>query len=382
MHFGLTEEQEFFRTAVSDTVERMIMPHVEKIDETDEFPMELWKEFSALGYLGLRYPEELGGMAADPVTSMIFYEEISRASVGFAQAVIQNVLMGTHFLYRFGSPEIKERCFMPAIRGEKITTICFTEDQSGSDVANTRTLAKKVEGGWVLNGTKNWITNGPIADFATVLATTDPALGMKGLNFFLVEKGTEGFSPGQIIHKLGARGPVTGELVFENVFVPDENLLGAEVGRGVDYLGEILDEVRCMTGAMALGIARAAFDDGLEYARKREAFGKPIGEYQLIRAKFADMATEMEASRLMVYQTAWMLGEGLPTRKIAAMTKMFATETCLKVVDEVTRIYGANGFAQEYGPQRYFRDARFLLYGGGTHEILRNFIGREIVVGR
>lgn len=382
MYFGLTEEQEFFRTAVSDTVERIIMPHVEKIDETDEFPMELWKEFSALGYLGLRYPEEFGGIAADPVTSMIFYEEISRGSVGFAQAVIMNTLMGTHFLYRFGSPEIKERCLIPAIRGEKITTMCFTEDQSGSDIANTRTVAKKVAGGWVLNGTKNWITNGPIADFATVLATTDLSLGMKGLNFFLVEKGMKGFSPGQTIHKLGARGPVTGELVFEDVFVPDENLLGAEVGRGADYLGEILDEVRCMTGAMALGIARAAFDDALEYARKREAFGKPIGEYQLIRAKFADMATEMEASRLMVYQTAWMLGEGLPTRKIAAMSKMFATETCLKVVDEVTRIFGANGFAQEYGPQRYFRDARFLLYGGGTHEILRNFIGRELVAGR
>jgi alkylation response protein AidB-like acyl-CoA dehydrogenase len=205
---------------------------------------------------------------------------------------------------------------------------------------------------------------------------------MKGLNFFLVEKGTEGFSSGQTLHKLGARGPVTGELVLENVFVPDENLLGAEEGMGVNYLGEILDEVRCMTGAMALGIARVAFDDGLEYARKREAFGKPIGDYQLIRAKFADMATEMEASRLMVYQAAWRIGEGLPTRKHAAMAKMFATETCLKVVDEVTRIYGANGFAQEYGPQRYFRDARFLLYGGGTHEILRNFIGREIVVGR
>jgi alkylation response protein AidB-like acyl-CoA dehydrogenase len=382
MHFGLTEEQEFFRTAVFDTVERMIMPHVEKIDETDEFPTELWKEFSALGYLGLRYPEELGGIAADPVTSMIFYEEIARGSVGFAQAVIMNALMGTHFLYRFGSPEIKERCFIPAIRGEKIATMCFTEDQSGSDIANTRTLAKKVEGGWVLNGTKNWITNGPIADFATVLATTDPELGMKGLNFFLVEKGTKGFSPGQTIHKIGARGPVTGELVFEDVFVPDENLLGEEAGRGAVYLGEILDEVRCMTGAMALGIARAAFADALEYARKREAFGKPIGENQLIRAKFADMAAEMEASRLMVYQTAWMLGKGLPTRKQAAMTKLFATETCLKVVDEVTRIYGANGFAQEYGPQRYFRDARFLLYGGGTHEILRNFIGREIIVGR
>ncbi len=382
MHFGLTEEQEFFRTAVADTVDRMIMPHVETIDETDEFPMELWKEFTSLGYLGLRYPEEFGGMDADPVTCMIFYEELSRGSVGFAQAVVMNILMGTYFLYRFGSPAIKERCFLPALRGEKIATMCFTEDQSGSDLAATATTARKIDGGWILNGTKNWITNGPIADFATVVATTDPALGLKGLNFFLVEKGAEGFRHGQILHKVGARGPVTGELVLEDVFIPEENLLGEALGKGAVYLGEILDEVRCMTGAMALGIARTAFADGLEYARKREAFGKPIGTYQLIRAKFADMATEMEASRLMVYQAAWRMGEGLPTRKVAAMAKMFATETCLKVVDEVTRIYGANGFAQEYGPQRYFRDARFLLYGGGTHEILKNFLGREIVSGR
>ncbi len=382
MDFRLTEEQQFFRQAVADTVDRMIMPHVEKIDESDEFPWDLWREFTALGYLGLRYPEDVGGMNADPVTCMIFYEEITRASVGFAQAVIMNMLMGTHFLHRFGSPAIRERCLLPALRGEKIATICFTEDQSGSDLAATRTLARKVDGGWVLNGTKNWITNGPIADFATVLATTDPAKGMKGLNFFLVEKGTPGFSSGQILHKLGARGPVTGELVLEDVFVPDENLLGEEEGKGVVYLGEILDEVRCMTGAMALGIARTAFADGLEYARKRQAFGRPIGEFQLIRAKLAEMATEMEASRLMVYYAAWMIGEGLTPRKEAAMAKMFATETCLKVVDEVTRIYGGNGFAMEYGPQRYFRDARFLLYGGGTHEVLKNFIGREIVKGR
>jgi len=287
--------------------------------------------------------------------------------------------MGTHFLYRFGSPAIRERCLLPAIRGEKIATMCFTEDQSGSDLAATRTLAKKADGGWVLTGTKNWITNGPTADFATVMATTDPAKGMKGLNFFLVEKDTPGFRPGQLLHKLGARGPACGELVLEDVFVPDEHLLGEEEGKGVVYLGEILNEVRCMTGAMALGMARTAFADGLEYARKRQAFGKAIGEYQLIRAKLAEMATDMEAARLMVYWVAWMIGEGMNPRKEAAMAKMFATETCLKVVDEVTRIYGANGFASEYGPQRYFRDARFLLYGGGTHEIIKDFVGREIV---
>ncbi|GAB4246990.1 MAG: acyl-CoA dehydrogenase [Thermoleophilia bacterium] len=381
MDFRLTEEQEFFRATVADTVDRMIMPHVERIDETDEFPRELWREFTALGYLGLRYPEELGGMGADTVTALIFYEEISRGSIGFAQSVIMNMLMGTHLVYRFGSEAAKERCLLPALRGEKIATICFTEDQSGSDLAGTRTLARKVEGGWVLNGTKNWITNGPLADFATVLATTDPAKGMKGLNFFLVEKGTPGFSAGQVLHKLGCRGTVTGELVFEDVFVPDENLLGEEEGKGVLYLGEVLNEIRCMTGAMALGLARTAFADGLEYARKRVAFGRPIGEYQLIRAKFAEMATDMEAARLLLYYAAWMIDQGLQPRKEAAMAKMFAVEACLKVVDEVTRIYGANGFAQEYGPQRYFRDARFLLYGGGTHEILKNFLGKEIIGG-
>jgi len=379
MDFRLTEEQEFFRSAVADTVDRLILPHVERIDQTDEIPPELWKEFTGLGYLGLRYPEELGGMNADPVTCMLFYEELSRGSVGFAQAVIMNMLMGTHFLYRFGSPALKERCLLPAIRGEKIATMCFTEDQSGSDLAATRTLAKKVDGGWVLTGTKNWITNGPNADFATVLATTDPSKGMKALNFFLVEKGTPGFQPGQLLHKLGARGPACGELVLEDVFVPDENLLGEEVGKGVAYLGEILNEVRCMTGAMALGMARTAFADGLEYARKRQAFGKAIGEYQLIRAKIADMATDMEAARLMIYWVAWMIGEGMNPRREAAMAKMCAVEMCLKVVDEVTRIYGANGFASEYGPQRYFRDARFLLYGGGTHEIIKDFVGREII---
>ena len=379
MDFALTEEQEFFKKMISDTVDRLVFPKAAEIDEKDEFPWELWREFSKLGYLGLRYPEEIGGMNADPVTAMIFYEEIARGSVGFAQSVIMNILMGTYFIYRFGSEEMKKRCLYPAMRGEKIGTMCFTEDQSGSDLAATRTTAVKEGNEWVINGTKMWITNGPIADMATVLATTDPSLGNKGLNFFLVEKGTPGFSAGQILDKLGCRGTITGELVLDNVRVPEENLLGAEVNKGVEYLGDILDEVRTMTGAMALGIARAAMAEGLEYARKRVAFGKTIGTYQLIRAKFADMATEMEASRLMVYYAAWRIKEKLPCRKEAGMAKMFATETCLKVVDEVTRIWGANAFAHEYNPQRHFRDARFLLYGGGTHEILRDLLGRMVI---
>ena len=379
MDFALTEEQEFFRKTMVDTIDRMVVPKAVEIDEKDEFPWDLWREFSKLGYLGLRYPEEIGGMDADPVTAMLFYEEIARGSVGFAQSVIMNILMGTYFVYRFGSDEIKKRCLYPAIRGEKVATMCFTEDQSGSDLAATRTTATKDGDHWVLNGTKMWITNGPVADMLTILATTDPSLGVKGLNFFLVEKGYPGFASGQVLDKLGCRGTITGEIVLDNVRVPAENLLGEEINKGADYLGEILDEVRTMTGAMALGIARAAYAEGLEYARKRIAFGNPIGSYQLIRAKFADMATEMEAARLMVYYAAWRMKEKLPCRKEAGMAKMFATETCLKVVDEVTRIWGANAFAREYNPQRHFRDARFLLYGGGTHEILKDFLGRLLI---
>jgi alkylation response protein AidB-like acyl-CoA dehydrogenase len=379
MDFALTEEQEFFKKTIAETVDRMIVPKAREIDETDEFPVELWRDFGKLGYLGLRYPEEIGGMNADPITAMIFYEEVTRGSVGFAQGIIQNILMGTYFIYKFGSEEIKKRCLYPAMRGEKVSTVCFTEDQSGSDLAATRTTATKDGNEWVINGTKMWITNGAVADFVTVLATTDSSLGAKGLNFFLVEKGTPGFSAGQVLHKLGCHGTVTGELVFDEVRIPEENLLGGEINKGVAYLNEILDEVRIMTGAMAMGIAQAAFDEGLKYARKRVAFGKTIGQYQLIRAKFAEMATEMHASRLMIYYAAWKVGQKMPCRQEAGMAKMFATETCLKVVDEVTRIWGANAFAQEYNPQRFFRDARFLLYGGGTHEILKDLLGRLII---
>ncbi|RLB07123.1 MAG: acyl-CoA dehydrogenase [Deltaproteobacteria bacterium] len=379
MDFRFSEEQEFFRKTIAEIVDKMIVPKAAEIDEKDEFPWELWKEFSKLGYLGLRYPEEYGGMNADKVTTMIFYEEITRGSVGFAQSVIMNMLMGTYFIHRFGTEEMKKRCLIPAIRGEKIATICFTEDQSGSDLAATRTTAVRDGDGWVINGTKMWITNGPICDFCTVLASTDPSKGLKGLNFFLVEKGTPGFSTGQVLNKLGCRGTLTGELIFDNVRVPAENFLGDELGKGVVYVGDILDEVRIMTAAMALGIARAAYDEALEFARKRVAFGNPIGRYQLIRAKFAEMTAEMQAARLLMYHAAWMLDQGIPCRKEAAMAKLYATEVCQKVVDEATRIYGANGFAYEYAPQRHFRDARFVLYGGGTQEVLKDFIGRLII---
>ncbi len=375
MDFQFTEEQDFFRSTVRDTVDRLIRPRAQEIDEAGEFPAELWREFAALGYLGLRHSEEYGGMDADVMTSMIFYEELARGSCGFAMSVTMQILMGTYFVGRFGSEELKQRVLVPAIKGEKIGTICFTEDQSGSDLGGTRTTAVPKDGGWLLNGRKMWITNGPICDFCTVLANTDPSKGMEGLSYFLVEKGTDGFSAGQSIKKLGSRGSVTGELIFENVWVSEENLLGEGAGNGVRLSTAILNEVRIMTALNACAIADEAMSDARKYALDRVAFGKPIAKYQLIRSKFADHWAWYEAARLLAYKAAWMIQEGVPCQFECMLAKMFATEMCQKAVDEATRIYGGNSFAMEYPPQRFYRDARFLLFGGGCHEVLQNALG-------
>ncbi len=375
MDFRFGEEHEFFRSAIRDAVDRLIRPKTQEIDESNEFPAELWKEFAQLGYLGLRHPEKYGGMDADVMMSMIFYEELARGSCGFAMSVTMQILMGTYFVERFGSEEIKQRVLVPAIKGEKIGTICFTEDQSGSDLGGTKTTATATDGGWVLNGRKQWITNGPICDFCTVLAQTDPQKGMDGLSFFLVEKGMDGFSTGQDLNKLGSRGSITGELIFDNVRLPDENLLGEGPGNGVKLATDILNEVRVMTALNACSIADEAMKDARGYALERDAFGKKIAKYQLIRSKFADHWAWCEASRLMAYKAAWMIQEGMSCQFECMMAKMFATEMCMKSVDEASRIYGGNSFAMEYPQQRFLRDSRFLLFGGGCHEVLRNAIG-------
>jgi len=379
LDFSFAEEQEFFRQTVRDAVNRLIMPRVQELDEKEEFPWDLWKEFAALGYLGLRNKEKYGGMETDTVTQMIFYEELARGSCGFAMAVNMQVLMGTYFIARFGNEDLKQTILVPAIKGEKIGTICFTEDQSGSDLGGTRTLATKVDGGWRINGRKQWITNGPICDFATVMATIDPKLGLKGLNFYLVERKTEnrdGFVSGQRLHKLGSRCSVTGELVMDNAFIPDGNFLGEEIGKGVQYAGEILNEVRVMTGMCALAIAKNAMDDAKEFANNRIAFGNPISKYQLIREKFAKFWAWYEASRAYLYKCAWMIQNNIPCIHDCMLAKYHSTEMSMYAVEEAMRIYGGNAFCTEYPPQRYWRDAKFLLYGGGTHEVLCDYLGR------
>jgi butyryl-CoA dehydrogenase len=315
-------------------------------------------------------------MGADCVSFTILAEELARVSIGFAAIVTMQCLMGTDFIFRFGNHEQKERCLIPAIKGEKIGTIAFTEPDCGSDLGSIKTRAVKNDRGYILSGRKLWITDGDVADFVTVAATTDPGKRLGGIGFFLVEKGTPGFSTGQKIEKISARGAATMELVFDECQVPADSLMGEE-GKGAKYLNDILAEIRTMIAGLGLGLAKSAFVAGLHYSRQREAFGRPIGKFQLIEEKIAEMEVRIKAAEMLTYHAAWLKDKGKITGKDAAMAKFYATETACFVVDEVSRIHGAYGLAQEYPAQRYFRDGRFLLFGGGTSEILKTIIAKD-----
>jgi alkylation response protein AidB-like acyl-CoA dehydrogenase len=376
MDFSFTDEQKFFKDQVSRAMEELVAPRAEAIDREDVFPRKLFEELGKLGYYGIRYPAEVGGMGADCVTFTIFAEELAKASISFAATVTMQCLMGTNFIHRFGTDEQKRRLLIPAIRGEKIGVIAFTEPDCGSDLGAIRTRAVKDGDSYVLNGRKLWITNAEIADFFTVAATVNPSERINGLGFFLVEKGQPGFSLGRKIGKISARGASAGELILDECRLPKENLLGEE-GKGARYLNDILSEIRIMISGLALGLAESARTAGLKYAKEREAFGKPIGSFQLIQEKIAEMDVRIRTSWLLTYYAAWLKDRGNFPVKEAAMAKLYSTETACRVVDEVTRIHGAYGIAEEFPAQRFFRDARFLLFGGGTSEILKTTIARE-----
>jgi butyryl-CoA dehydrogenase len=377
MEILYSDEHKLFRKTTHEFVNNEIIPKAQSIDESSEFPKELFKRMGELGYFGLRYPEEYGGADADEIMFAIQCEELARGSMAVAATAMMQSLMGTNFIFKFGTDEMKERLLKPAIRGEKLGCFAITEPGAGSDLGSMQTTAVKDGDEWVLNGMKTWITNGPLGDFFTVGAMTDREKGFKGIDMFLVEKGTEGFSIGKEIHKMGVHGALSTEIAFNDCRVPAENLLGAE-GTGFENLGAILNEIRVMTGALSLGIARAALEEAYRYAGEREAFGRPIIKFQAIQFKMAAMATELEASKLMVYNTAWMLKERKKCTREAAMAKLFASEMANMVADEATRVFASYGYSKEFPVERYFRDVRFLLLGGGTSEILHSIIAREL----
>jgi len=374
----LTTEQESFRRAVAKFVDAEVVPVAEAIDARAEFPTKLFRRLGELGYLGLRYPEAYGGADADMVTYCLFAEELARGSLSVAATAGMQSLMGTYFVYKYGSEELRRRYLVPALRGDLVATFALTEPNAGSDVANIMTRAQRRGDRYVLRGTKTWVTSAPVADMLTVAAKTSDQRGMGNIALFLLDRATmRGITLGKAIEKMSVRGSVTGEIHLEDVEVPAEHLLGGETG-GVEKIGGVLSEIRVMTAAISVGLARAAYGAALAYARERVAFGKPIAEHQAIGFKLADMLTSLHAAILMTYQAAAQLDAGVVVAREAAMTKLFASETAVKITDEAARIFASYGLAMEYPVQRYFRDARFLLPGGGTSEILRVIIGRDL----
>jgi alkylation response protein AidB-like acyl-CoA dehydrogenase len=372
----LTKPEDLLRKTYARFVDEEIIPKAREMDEANEFPRWMFEKIAETGAYGIRYPRSVGGAGGTTTQFCIMVEELARGSMSVAAFTAMQCLMGTNFLFQYGTPEHHERLLMPAIRGEKVASFALTEADAATDLGGVKTIARQEGDEWVINGSKTWITNAPVADFFTVLCQTDKNLGLKGLNFFLIERDTPGLYVSKKFDKLGTRATEISELAFTDVRIPFENRLGGE-GKGVGNLMRILAVIRVMTAALSLGLARAAYDHSSQYALERTQFGKRIGSFQLVQQKIANMATDIWASHLMTYKTTEMIDNGERALKEASMAKYFASETACRATDEATRIYGAYSYSMEYDVQRFYRDSRFLLFGGGTSEILQTIISRE-----
>ena len=373
MDFILNDDQELIQKTFHDFVEKEVMPQAEAIDENKEFPMELFKKVGDLGFYGMRYPKDAGGTDLDVVSYCLAVIELAKGSLSLAAACTMQSLMATYFLYKYGDDEVKDY-FNQALQGEKIGGICMTEPNAGSDLFSIRTKAKVGDDHFLLSGQKTWVTSAPVADYLTVLAKTD---NHEKLSIFFVPTHLEGVKIGKAIEKLGVRGSVTSEVAFDEVKLPKNYLLG-EIGGGTDCLREILAEIRIMTAALAIGVATAAFEAAVEYAQTRKQFGRPIGKFQAVKLKIADMAVQLETARHYVFYAASLSDKDLPRQKESMIAKLYASECANTICDTASRILASYGYAMEYPLQRYLRDARFTLIGGGTSEILGINIGKEL----
>jgi butyryl-CoA dehydrogenase len=375
MDFELTTEQRQIRDLFARFVDTEVAPNAAAIDAAHAYPHEWMRKLAELGLFGMRYPESVGGLSMDLSTFVLALEEIARGSMSLAGCAAMQSLMGTKFLHALGGADIVERLFKPALAGRKIGAICMTEPNAGSDLDGIATLARKVDGGYVLSGSKTWVTAAPVADFFTVFAKAGDA---RKLTIFLVERDFAGLAVGRAIDKMGVWALPTSELALDNCFVPDSHRLSRAEGDGEEHLRKTLAEIRIITGAMALGVGRAALDEAVRYADQRQQFGKPINRFQAIQTKLAEMATDLEAAVQFVRYAAWRKDSGATHHKEAAMAKLFATEAAARICDQAALVLASYGYAMEYPVQRYLRDVRFTLIGGGTSEILKLIIAKEI----
>jgi alkylation response protein AidB-like acyl-CoA dehydrogenase len=377
MDLDLTDAQRLVVDTVRAFARKDVAPRAAAIDRTDEFPRDLYHRLADLGLLGLTLPAEYGGAGADTLTWTLCQEELAQASASVAHAQLLAVILG-ELIGEHGT-EAQRRRWLPAMaRGEAICVIAQTEPGGGSDVAGLQTTARPTADGWVLNGTKRFITAAMVCDVAVVVATTDRSLGREGIAMFLVEAGTPGFRPGSKDHVMGLHGVGTGELVFDDCHVPRAALLGSERG-GFKRAMESLNTGRVGIAAQALGVAQAALDAALAYAQTREAFGRPIAELQAIQFLLADMSTAVEAVRLLVRRAALLRDRGRPVARAAAEAKLMAAETAVRVTSDALQIHGAAGYATDFPLERLYRDARVYPIFEGTSQIQRLVIARQLL---
>jgi len=378
MHFELSEEQLMIQQAARDFAQQELKPGVIERDEHQKFPAEQVKKLGELGFLGMMVNEKYNGSGLDAISYVLVMEELSKIDASASVVVSVNNSLVCYGLEAYGTEEQKEKYLKPLASGEKIGAFCLSEPEAGSDATSQRTTAEDKGDYYLLNGTKNWITNGSTASTYLVIAQTHPELRHKGINAFIVEKGMEGFTVGPKENKLGIRGSDTHSLMFNDVKVPKENRIG-EDGFGFKFAMKTLEGGRIGIAAQALGIAQGAFELATQYAKERKSFGKPISEHQAIAFKLADMATQIEAARLLVYKAAWLKDQGLPYTQAGSMAKLYASKVAMDVTIEAVQVHGGYGFVKEYHVERLMRDAKITQIYEGTSEIQKMVISREVI---
>jgi hypothetical protein len=381
MDFELTAEQELARRTAREFAEAEIAPVIARYDEAEEFPAELIAKLGRLGFMGALVSPEYGGAGLDYVTYALIVEELSRVDGSIGITMWAHNSLCTNHIYTFGTAAQRERYVPPLARGDVLGAWGLTEPGSGSDAAAMRTTAVAAGDAFVLDGTKAFITNGSVAGTAVVMAKTDPAAGGRGISAFILEKGIPGFRPGQRYKKLGLHASDTAELVLEGVRVPGANLLG-ERNRGFQDTKKVLEGGRIAMAAMGVGLAQGALDQAVRYAKERQAFGQPIAQFQGIRAILADLATEVEAARLLTLRAAYGKDRGRPVMREASMAKVFASEVAVRCATKAVQVHGGYGYTREFPVERFYRDAKLCEIGEGTSEVQRMVIARHLLESR
>ena len=379
MDFTFTDEQNHLRKSVREFAEGEIAPYVMEWDECSHFPLELLPKLAEMGLLGVIFPEEYGGAGLGYIEYATVIEELSRVDGSIGLTVAAHNSLCTNHIYKFANEEQKRKYLVPLAQGQKLGAWSLTEPEAGSDAGGTRTTAVRDGKHWVLNGAKTFTTNGHFADICVAMAVTDKSNDSHGISAFILEKGTPGFKPGKKENKLGMRASDTSEVIFSDCRVPAENLLGPE-GEGFISSLKILDGGRISIAALALGMAQGALEAATNYAKQRKQFGQAISEFQAIQFKLADMATQVEAARLLVYQAAWLADQkDVRFTRESSMAKLFASEVAVRVANECVQIHGGYGFIKDYPAEKYYRDVKLCTIGEGTSEIQKLVIARQLL---